>query len=104
MLYNATNIEKIFDKKKTSGGLLSKKSKIYCVKLPVWYLSMATANKFAGTLSSLYPEVGKTKIFLGFEVTTLFDFFMIFVVMSVLASVVLFVLSKTLQKLMHGIR
>lgn len=70
----------------------------------VWYLSMATANKFAGTLSSLYPEVGKTKIFLGFEVTTLFDFFMIFVVMSVLASVVLFVLSKTLQKLMHGIR
>ena len=34
MLYNATNIEKIFDKKKTSGGLLSKKSKIYCVKLP----------------------------------------------------------------------
>ena len=34
MLYNAINIEKIFDKKKTSGGLLSKKSKIYCVKLP----------------------------------------------------------------------
>jgi len=70
----------------------------------VWYLSMATANKLAGTLSSLYPEAGKTKMFLGFEVATLFDFFMIFVVMSALASIVLFILSKTLQKLMHGIR
>ncbi len=70
----------------------------------VWYLSMATANKLAGTLSSLYPEVGKTKMFIGFEISSLFDFFMIFVVMSAFASVVLFILSKTLQKLMHGIR
>lgn len=70
----------------------------------VWYLSMATANKLAGTLSSLYPEAGKTKMFVGFEISTLFDFFMIFVVMSAFASVVLFVLSKTLQKLMHGIK
>ena len=70
----------------------------------VWYLSMATANKLAGTLSSLYPEAGKTKMFMGFEISTLFDFFMIFVVMSAIASVILFILSKTLQKLMHGIR
>ncbi len=70
----------------------------------VWYLSMATANKLAGTLSSLYPEAGKTKMFVGFEISTLFDFFMIFVFMSAFASVVLFVLSKTLQKLMHGIK
>lgn len=70
----------------------------------VWYLSMATANKLAGTLSSLYPEAGKTKMFIGFEISSLFDFFMIFVVMSAFASVILFILSKTLQKLMHGIR
>lgn len=70
----------------------------------VWYLSMATANKFAGSLSSLYPEAGKTKLFLGFEISTLFDFFMIFVVMSAVASVILFVLSRRLQRLMHGIR
>ena len=44
MLYNATNIEKIFDKKKTSGGLLSKKSKIYCVKLPNKKLSIHPAH------------------------------------------------------------
>ena len=70
----------------------------------VWYLSMATANKFAGSLSSLYPEAGKTKNFLGFEIAGLYDFFMIFVVMSAIAAVILFLLSKWLQKLMHGIR
>lgn len=70
----------------------------------VWYLSMATANKLAGTLSSLYPEAGKTKNFLGFEIAGLYDFFMIFVVMSAVAALILFLLSKWLQKLMHGIR
>lgn len=70
----------------------------------VWYLSMATANKLAGSLSSLYPEAGRSKIFLGFEISSLYDFFMIFVVMSAIASLILFLLSKWLQKLMHGIR
>lgn len=27
----------------------------------IWYLSMATANKFAGMLSGVYPEAGKSK-------------------------------------------
>ena len=34
MLYNATNIKTIFDKKKTLEGLLSKKSQNQTVKLP----------------------------------------------------------------------
>ncbi len=70
----------------------------------VWYLSMATANKFAGVLSGLYPEAGKPKTFLTFQITDLYDFFMVFVVMSAIASLILFALSKTLQKLMHGVR
>lgn len=70
----------------------------------VWYLSMATSNKLAGALSSFYPEAGKSKMLLGFEIASLFDFFMIFVVMSALAAIILFALSKWLQKLMHGIR
>ncbi|MBP1664249.1 MAG: proton/peptide symporter family protein [Bacteroidetes bacterium] len=70
----------------------------------VWYLSMATANKFAGVLSGLYPEAGKPKSFIVFQITDLYDFFMVFVVMSAIASVILFALSKTLQKLMHGVR
>lgn len=70
----------------------------------VWYLSMATANKLAGALSSLYPEEAKMKHLLGIEIANLFDFFMVFVVMAAVASLILFLLSKKLQKLMHGVR
>lgn len=70
----------------------------------IWYLSMATANKFAGMLSGLYPEAGKPKIFIGYHITTMFDFFMLFVFISGAASIILFSLSKWLQKLMHGVR
>lgn len=70
----------------------------------IWYLSMATANKFAGMLSGLYPEAGKPKSFVGFEVATMYDFFMLFVIISGVAAVILFGLSKWLQKLMHGVR
>ena len=71
----------------------------------VWYLSMATANKFAGMLSGLYPENGlNPKHFLGFEIATMFDFFMLFVVMSGVAAVILLLLSARLKKLMHGVR
>lgn len=70
----------------------------------IWYLSMATANKFAGMLSGLYPEAGKPKIFIGYQISTMFDFFMLFVIISGVASIILFGLSKWLQKLMHGVR
>lgn len=42
--------------------------------------------------------------FLGFEVTGLYEFFMIFVVLSGVASVILFVLAGKLVKMMHGVR
>lgn len=71
----------------------------------IWYLSMATANKFAGMLSGLYPEEGVTaKHFMGFEIATMFDFFMLFVAMSGIAAVILFALSSRLKKLMHGVQ
>lgn len=70
----------------------------------VWYMSMATANKFAGMLSGLYPEAGKPKFIFGVQIATLFDFFMLFVVIAGVASVILFLLSKRLEKLMHGIK
>ena len=69
----------------------------------IWYLSMATANKFAGTLTGLYPEPGKVKTLLGYPIETMFDFFMVFVIMSGIASLILFLLSKKLQKMMHGV-
>jgi len=70
----------------------------------VWYLSTATANKFAGILSGLYPEAGKTKFIAGYQITSLYDFFMLFVVMAGVAAIILFLLSKWLQKLMNGVK
>lgn len=69
----------------------------------IWYLSTATANKFAGTLGGLYPEEGKVKALFGYRIETMFDFFMVFVIMSAVASLILFLLSKKLQKMMHGV-
>lgn len=70
----------------------------------VWYMSMATANKFAGMLSGLYPETGKPKFIFGIQIASLYDFFMLFVVIAGVAAVILFGLSKWLQKLMNGVK
>jgi len=72
--------------------------------MAVWFLANAAANKFAGVLSGLYPEPGVPKFFLTIPIKNLFEFFILFVVMSAVASAILFALSKRLQKLMHGVR
>jgi POT family proton-dependent oligopeptide transporter len=72
--------------------------------MAVWFLANAFANKFAGVLSGLYPEPGVPKFFLTIPINNLFEFFILFVVMSAVASAILFALSKRLQKLMHGVR
>jgi POT family proton-dependent oligopeptide transporter len=48
---------------------------------------------------NLYPE--KHSLF-GRKINTLYDFFLIFVIMSGVASVILFILSGRLQKMVHG--
>ena len=74
-----------------------------------WFLANAAANKFAGTLSALIPGSGQdgqgaaTTSFLGYEITNLFDFFLVFIVMCGIAAVILFVLSRWLEKKMHGV-
>ena len=80
-----------------------------------WFLANALANKFAGTLSSLIPPgagegakdtIGKVpeyKSILGFQITNLYEFFIVFIVMSGIASLILFGLSKFLQKKMNGV-
>jgi len=69
--------------------------------MAVWFLANAAANKLAGVLSALYPESGKTTYFLGYEMHTLYGFFMLFVFMAGAASLILFLLTKSLQKMMH---
>ncbi len=43
-------------------------------------------------------------IFAGFEIHNLFEFFMVFVVLTGIASILLFALTPLLKKMMHGIR
>ena len=69
-----------------------------------WFLANAAANKFAGTLSALIPPSGEASgpveypSFLGFQITNLFEFFMLFLIMTGVAAAILFVLSSYLQK------
>ena len=76
-----------------------------------WFLANAAANKFAGTLSALIPPTAGAEAttgpvvypsFLGFQITNLYDFFMLFIVMTGVAATILFVLSSWLQKMMHN--
>jgi len=69
--------------------------------MAVWFLANASANKLAGVLSALYPEKGKTTSFLGFQMHNLYDFFLLFTFMAGAASLILFLLTKQLQKMMH---
>ncbi|MBQ0156859.1 MAG: peptide MFS transporter [Bacteroidales bacterium] len=71
--------------------------------MSVWLLSSATANKFAGVLSALYPEANAdgvivAKSFMGYEITNLHDFFMVFAVMSGVAAIMLFLICRWINK------
>lgn len=71
-----------------------------------WFLANAAANKFAGTLSALIPGgedgTGGSKSFVGFEITNLYEFFVLFIIMTGVAAAILFVLSSWLEKRMHN--
>lgn len=70
-----------------------------------WFLANAAANKFAGTLSELIPTEEKpVTSFMGFGISNLYEFFMVFIVMCGIAAAVLFLLSGRLQKMMAGIK
>ncbi len=69
----------------------------------VWFLSLSAANKLSGVLSGFYPEAGVSKSFMGFDIVTTSDFFMLFVVMSGVAAVILFLLSGYLKRMMEGV-
>lgn len=43
-------------------------------------------------------------VFAGFEIHNLFEFFMVFVILCAIASLILFLLTPRLKKMMHGVR
>jgi proton-dependent oligopeptide transporter, POT family len=77
-----------------------------------WFLANAAANKFAGTLSGLIPPTANAELdasqpiaypsFLGFQITNLYEFFMLFIVMTGVAAAILFLLSSMLEKMQHN--
>ncbi len=69
--------------------------------MAVWFMANAFANKLAGVLSALYPD-GKTTSFLGYQMSNLYDFFTLFIILAGVASLILFGLTKSLQKLMNA--
>ena len=73
------------------------------ILMGVWFLSNAAANKFGGTLGALYPGKGPTYI-LGYTVNNLYDFFMVFVVMSGIAALILFLLTFWMEKRMGDVK
>jgi POT family proton-dependent oligopeptide transporter len=60
-------------------------------------------NKSVNTLE-IWNLDPKKPMFLGMQIKNLYDFFMIFVIMSGIASLILFLLSKVLLKMMHDVR
>ena len=71
--------------------------------MAVFFLALATANKFAGVLSAYYPGDGKATSFLGYHMVNTYDFFMLFVVMAAVASLFMFIFAKTMLRLMNGV-
>jgi len=78
----------------------------------VWFLASAAGYALAGTLGALLPPVDTGNgiavnfpSFLGFEIHNLYEFFMVFVIMAGIASVLLYILANgPLKRMMHGIR
>jgi len=69
--------------------------------MAVWFLAIATGNKFSGTLGALYPEPGKpAPHFAGFEITGLYEFFMVFVVLCGATAFLLLLIYRKLTKMM----
>ncbi len=71
--------------------------------MAVWFLATAAGNKFSGTLGALYPEPGKpAPHFAGFEITGLYEFFMVFVVLCGAAAFALLLIYRILVRMMDG--
>jgi POT family proton-dependent oligopeptide transporter len=76
----------------------------------VWFLANAAGYALSGTLGALLPPheiTASTQLpsFLGFTIHNLYEFFMVFVLLSGIASIILYFLSiGPLKRMMHGIR
>jgi POT family proton-dependent oligopeptide transporter len=77
-------------------------AKFASLLMAVWFTANAFANKLAGVFSALYPENGNVTSFAGYQISNLHEFFMFFVFMAGIASIILFFLSSKLKSLMEN--
>jgi POT family proton-dependent oligopeptide transporter len=76
----------------------------------VWFIANAAGYALAGTLGALLPPTEVVAgvalpSFLGFEIHNLYEFFMVFVSLAGIASVLLYILAAgPLKRMMHGIK
>ena len=67
-------------------------------------MSNAASNIAAGSLATFLPQENVApKSFLGFEIATLSDFFLLFAVMATVASIILFILTPYIRKMSRGV-
>jgi POT family proton-dependent oligopeptide transporter len=74
------------------------------VLMAVWFLSLGTSFKLSGVMSALYPTEKNISTIFGWEIATIFDFALLFVILAGFSSIILFILTKPLLKMMHGVR
>lgn len=73
----------------------------------IWFLAIATGNKLAGFMSSLYPDpkaTGPKPSLFGIVIDNMHTYFMVFVGFSGTAASLLFLISPILKKKMHGLK
>ena len=79
--------------------------KFTCLLMATWFLASSIGGVMAGYIGSLYPSSTRTATtLLGIPIDGFTSFFMIFIVMSAAAGIILIVMSKKLSKMMHGIQ
>lgn len=72
----------------------------------IWFLAIATGNKLAGYMSSLYPDPKSTSpapVIFGMKIDNMYSYFMLFVGFAGIAGVMLLLISPRLKKMMHGL-
>lgn len=74
------------------------------VLMAVWFLSLGTSFKLSGVLSAFYPTENHQPYLLGFHITTIYDFTLIFIALCGISALILFALVKPMLKMMHGVR
>lgn len=87
-------------------SMVNKLSPVHLASLlmGVWFMSNAASNILAGKLATLLPTAEQpVHSFLGYQITSLTDFFTLFAVMAGIAAVLLFCLCPLLKKMMQGV-